>query len=164
MVTKGVTQRFGDWNLSSSSGGGGISTYKNKERIEGKEKGSNIPKSCLQSSPGVVTAENANPEHKPRIGTEWFQSTYLCNPRYFLEPHTAEAILKAVFAYIVPYITLVCRNRKLSHRESAAVLALANCDGGRIAQCRVSIGATVATWCITISWNSEKRSERCVRV
>ncbi|KAG8268126.1 hypothetical protein J6590_035094 [Homalodisca vitripennis] len=35
-------------------------------RKEGKEKGPNIPKSCLESSPGVVTAENASPEHKSR--------------------------------------------------------------------------------------------------
>ncbi|KAG8311496.1 hypothetical protein J6590_042363 [Homalodisca vitripennis] len=39
--------------------------YEQKE--EGKEKGSNVPKSCLESSPGVVTAENASPEHKSHI-------------------------------------------------------------------------------------------------
>ncbi|KAG8323317.1 hypothetical protein J6590_006324 [Homalodisca vitripennis] len=31
---KGITQRFKDWNLSSSSGGGGINTYNGKEQRE----------------------------------------------------------------------------------------------------------------------------------
>ncbi|KAG8288370.1 DnaJ (Hsp40), sub C, member 11 [Homalodisca vitripennis] len=34
-------------------------TIKNREKKEGKENGSNIPKSCLESSPGFVTAQNA---------------------------------------------------------------------------------------------------------
>ncbi|KAG8332136.1 hypothetical protein J6590_028123 [Homalodisca vitripennis] len=50
-VIQGMTQRFEDWNLSSSSGGGGINTYKNSEKKEGKGKGSNTPKSRLESSP-----------------------------------------------------------------------------------------------------------------
>ncbi|KAG8288387.1 hypothetical protein J6590_018908 [Homalodisca vitripennis] len=42
-----------------------LSSYKNSELKE--EKGSNIPKSCLESSPGFVTAENARSEHKSRV-------------------------------------------------------------------------------------------------
>ncbi|KAG8253497.1 hypothetical protein J6590_033872 [Homalodisca vitripennis] len=70
MVTKGMTQRFEDWNLSSSSGGGGISTYTNKGQKEvkkGKEKGSNVPKKCLESSPGVVTAGMHDPFLDSRV-------------------------------------------------------------------------------------------------
>ncbi|KAG8245309.1 hypothetical protein J6590_005622 [Homalodisca vitripennis] len=36
---------------------------KKRKKNKGKEKGSNIPKSCLESSPGVATAENASSEH-----------------------------------------------------------------------------------------------------
>ncbi|KAG8301955.1 hypothetical protein J6590_041391 [Homalodisca vitripennis] len=32
-----------------------------------KDKGSNIPKGCLESSPGGVTAQDASPEHKSRV-------------------------------------------------------------------------------------------------
>ncbi|KAG8330345.1 hypothetical protein J6590_065939 [Homalodisca vitripennis] len=37
LVTKGITHRFEEWDLSSSSGGGGINTHKNKEQKEEKE-------------------------------------------------------------------------------------------------------------------------------
>ncbi|KAG8267051.1 hypothetical protein J6590_059092 [Homalodisca vitripennis] len=46
------------------------STLKNKKterRKEGEEKGSNIPKRCLESSPGVVTAQDASLKHKSRV-------------------------------------------------------------------------------------------------
>ncbi|KAG8253475.1 hypothetical protein J6590_033850 [Homalodisca vitripennis] len=34
---------------------------------EGKEKASNIPKRCLESSPDVVTAQDVSPEHKSQV-------------------------------------------------------------------------------------------------
>ncbi|KAG8299852.1 hypothetical protein J6590_090901, partial [Homalodisca vitripennis] len=44
-----------------------INTYKNKEQKEDKKekkKGPSVPKSCLKYSLGVVTAQDASPEHK----------------------------------------------------------------------------------------------------
>ncbi|KAG8336432.1 hypothetical protein J6590_044205 [Homalodisca vitripennis] len=69
MVTKGITQHFVDWNLSSSSGGGGIRTYENKnQRKKGKGKGSKIPKRrchCTEckSRAQVMTTGNTITHH-----------------------------------------------------------------------------------------------------
>ncbi|KAG8331799.1 hypothetical protein J6590_034187 [Homalodisca vitripennis] len=52
---KGITQRFVDWSLSSSSGGRGINTYKNKQRKEVK-KGKKRVQTYLKAAWSVVQA------------------------------------------------------------------------------------------------------------
>ncbi|KAG8259058.1 hypothetical protein J6590_093201 [Homalodisca vitripennis] len=55
-----------------------ICTKKNRKKKKGKEKGSNIPKSCLKSSPGAVTAQDASPEHNHMSKTITHHLTIAC--------------------------------------------------------------------------------------
>ncbi|KAG8257296.1 hypothetical protein J6590_053103 [Homalodisca vitripennis] len=48
-------------------GEGGITKIKNRKKKRRERKGFKHSKSCLESSPGVVTAENASPEHKVHL-------------------------------------------------------------------------------------------------
>ncbi|KAG8250496.1 hypothetical protein J6590_100374, partial [Homalodisca vitripennis] len=63
-VIKGITQRFEDWNLSTSSGGG--YKYKKKDKkevIEGKKRVQTYPKAAC-SPVQALSAQDASPEHK----------------------------------------------------------------------------------------------------
>ncbi|KAG8319726.1 hypothetical protein J6590_085296 [Homalodisca vitripennis] len=56
MVTNYVSQRFEDWNPSTSPVGVFISTYRDRGQKEEK-KGNKTPQSYLESNVGVVTEE-----------------------------------------------------------------------------------------------------------